>query len=71
MRKIWVILLIRLIKSYLIPSLRNSLNIAYFKELDCMGVQFGQSTFFGRNIFPEGINKNMTTFQKIFKYSSY
>jgi len=50
------------LKSYFMPSLRNSLRIAGFKELDCMTVQYGPLTFFGRNIFPEGINMNITTF---------
>ena len=54
------------LKSYFMPSLRNSLRIAGFKELDCMTVQYGPLTFFGRKIFPEGININITTFLEKF-----
>ena len=54
------------LKSYFIPGLRNSLRIAGFKELDCMAVQYGPLTFFGRKIFPRGININITTFLEKF-----
>jgi len=54
------------LKSYFMPSLRNSLRIAGFKELDCMAVQYGPLTFFGRKIFPMGININITTFLEKF-----
>jgi len=50
------------IKSYFIPSLRNSLEIAGFTELDCAAVRYGPLTFFGRNIFPERVNISITTF---------
>jgi len=56
------------LKSYLISSLRNSLKIAGFAELDCMAIQYGPFTFFGRKIFPEAININITTFLE--KYSN-
>ncbi|MFB0526482.1 MAG: methyltransferase domain-containing protein, partial [bacterium] len=48
--------------SYFIPVLRNSLKAAGFKELDCIAVQYGPVTFFGRKIFPERVNINITTF---------
>jgi len=54
------------LKSYFMPSLRNSLRIVGFKELDCMAVQYGPLTFFGRKIFPMGININVTTFLEKF-----
>lgn len=54
------------LKSYFMPSLRNSLRIVGFKELDCMAVQYGPLTFFGRKIFPMGINMNVTTFLEKF-----
>ncbi|MDH5661759.1 MAG: class I SAM-dependent methyltransferase [Elusimicrobiota bacterium] len=50
------------VKSYFIPNLRNALRTAGFKELDCAAIQYGPLTFFGRNIFPEGVNMNITTF---------
>ena len=54
------------LKSYLIPNLRNSLKIAGFTELDWMAIQYGPFTFFGRNIFSEGINISITTFLEKF-----
>jgi len=54
------------IKSYFIPSLRNSLRIAGFTELDFTAIRYGPLTFLGRNIFPEGININITTFLEKF-----
>ncbi|MBA7511778.1 Ubiquinone biosynthesis O-methyltransferase, mitochondrial [subsurface metagenome] len=54
------------IKSYFIPSLRNALRTARFTELACTTVQYGPLTFFGRNIFPEGISINITTFLEKF-----
>jgi len=54
------------LRSYFIPSLRNSLEIAGFRELDCVAVQYGPLTFFGRRIFPEGINISITTFLEEF-----
>jgi len=54
------------VKSYFIPSLRNTLKTAGFTELACMTVQYGPLTFFGRKIFPEGININITTFLEKF-----
>jgi len=50
------------IRSYFIPRLRNSLRIAGFKELDRMAVQYGPLTFFGRKIFSDGTNINITKF---------
>ncbi len=49
-------------KSYFIPSLRNALRTAGFREVDCAAIQYGPLTFFGRKIFPEGVNMNITTF---------
>ena len=49
------------LKSYFIPVLRNSLRAAGFKELDSIAVQYGPLTFFGRKIFPEGVNINIIT----------
>jgi len=54
------------LRSYFIPSLRDSLKIAGFKELDFMAVGYGPLTFFGRKIFPEGMNINITTFLEKF-----
>lgn len=54
------------VKSYFIPSLKNALKIAGFTELACMTVQYGPLTFFGRKIFPEEININITTFLEKF-----
>lgn len=54
------------IKSYFIPSLKNALKTAGFTELACMAIQYGPFTFFGRKIFPEGININITTFLEKF-----
>jgi len=54
------------LRSYFIPSLRNSLEIAGFRELDCVAVQYGPLTFFGRRIFPEGINISITAFLEEF-----
>jgi len=49
------------LKSYFIPGLRNAIKTAGFTELDCTAIQYGPLTFFGRKIFPEGININITT----------
>jgi ubiquinone biosynthesis O-methyltransferase len=54
------------IKSYFVPSLRNALRTAGFTELGCMTVQYGPLTFFGRKIFPEVVNINITTFLEKF-----
>lgn len=48
-------------KSYFIPSLRNSLKNAGFAESDCVAVQYGPLTFFGRNILPDRISIDITT----------
>jgi ubiquinone/menaquinone biosynthesis C-methylase UbiE len=52
--------------SYFIPSLRNSLKIAGFTELDFMVVGYGPLTLFSRKIFPEEVNINITTFLEKF-----
>ncbi|MCJ7646135.1 methyltransferase domain-containing protein [bacterium] len=54
------------IKSYFIPSLRNALRTAEFKELDYTAIQYGPLTFFGRKIFPEEVNINITNFLEQF-----
>ena len=54
------------VKSYFIPSLRNALRTAGFKELDCTAIQYGPLTFFGRKIFPEEVNMNITNFLEKF-----
>ncbi len=54
------------IKSYFIPSLRKALKTAGFTELDCIAVQYGPLTFFGRKVFPDEFNINITNFLEKF-----
>lgn len=54
------------VKSYFIPRLRNSLKIAGFTELDCTAIQYGPLTFFGRKLFAEPVNINITNFLEKF-----
>jgi len=61
-RKINKILDNKVVKSYFIPSLRNSLRIAGFTELDYAAVQYGPFTIFGWTIFPSRLNINITNF---------
>jgi len=54
------------LRSYFIPSLKNSLKIAGFTELDFIAVGYGPLTLFGRKIFPEEIDVNISTFLEKF-----
>jgi len=53
-------------KSYFIPSLRKAIRMAGFTELACMALQYGPLTFFGRKIFPDEVNINITNFLEKF-----
>ncbi|MFB0527476.1 MAG: class I SAM-dependent methyltransferase [bacterium] len=54
------------LKSYFIPSLRNSLKIAGFTESGYAPLQYGPFTFFGRKLFAEPINIDINNFLEKF-----